>query len=91
MKQLLDGGLDVERIRVYLEEVVSHYTKTAPTVSTWADDLYMRLAESPERVTVKELIMVGRLYDDDGWQLANYAANTAYKCAAVDKTGWIDH
>lgn len=71
--------LDIEEIRLFLVSVEAHYEKSAPTVSRWADDLYIRLGDDLSSVRVIELLHAQALYQDEEWQHPNYAANRIYK------------
>lgn len=78
----------------FLEEAVTHYETTAPTVAAHCDDLYRRLttkvadSDSPRMI---ELIAVGSIHDEKaGWLLPNVAANLIYKIRhrlGMDVTG----
>lgn len=78
----------------FLEEAVTQYETTAPTVAAHCDDLYRRLTtkvadeESPK---VVELLVVGMIHDaKGGWLLPNAAANHIYKLRhrlGMDVTG----
>ena len=65
-----------------LTETVTHYATLAPTVSRWADSLYVRIAGGPGDVTLDEVYTLQRLRDDAGWLPGNLAANTVYKLKA---------
>lgn len=67
-----------DHLRDKLTEIAGHYEKTAPTVNAWADELYIRMNEKPERVVLAELMMVERLHDRDGWMYPTVAANAVY-------------
>lgn len=62
-----------------LEEACDFYDQSAPTVRDHCDDLYVRIGEAPERVTLAELTAVQALWSDVGWMHPNYAANLVYK------------
>ena len=70
--------LDVHAISSFLTEVCEHYEKSAPTVRDWADDLYMRIGEAPERVSLLELGQALRLRQEGEWCPPNLAANEVY-------------
>jgi hypothetical protein len=69
---------DVDKCREFLEVLVLHYEKLAPTVSRYADDVYIRLGDG-EPVQIRELTTLRSLYTEDGWQQHNLAANLIYK------------
>ena len=60
-----------------LTEAAERYQKTAPTVSAHIEDLYIRISESPAKVSLAELDSVAQLWNDD-WEHPNYAANRIY-------------
>lgn len=76
---MIELGLDYDKLRIYAESVVMEYRQTAPVVAAYADWLYIALNEEQEKVTLKELILVGRLYEDGEWLHPNLAANLVYK------------
>jgi hypothetical protein len=55
------------------ETVSSHYEKTAPTVSEWAEMLYRA---SDYDVTLADLVLLGSLAKEK--EQSNYAANRVY-------------
>lgn len=56
------------------------YERSAPTVHTWLDDLYIRLGEDCDHVAVSELLLAVDLRTNDGiWMRPNTAANRVYK------------
>ena len=71
--------IDIIAIRQFLAEVVMHYEHSAPTVSRWADDLYIRLGEDVSGVRVSEIVTAGKLTINEQWALPNWAANIIYK------------
>jgi hypothetical protein len=62
----------------FLEEAAGHYDKTAPTVEQFVDNLYRRMGEKPETVTLFEIMTVEELRQDGVWEQPNYAANRIY-------------
>jgi len=70
--------IDLEGIEKFLVNAVNHYEKSAPTVSRYADDLYVRLQEK-RPVQLWEVLTVLELRTPDGWLQANFAANLIYK------------
>jgi len=65
-------------LRSHLEVAVEHYERSAPVVSRWADDLYIRLDENGDSIIMSEIAFAYRLHEDEGWMDANYAANQLY-------------
>ena len=77
--------IDIIAIRQFLAEIVFHYETSAPTVSRWADDLYIRLGEDVSGVRVSEIVTAQKLTIDGQWALPTYAANMIYH--AMDALG----
>jgi len=71
--------IKVEAIHKFLARVVQQYEKTAPTVSAWADNLYIRLNEDVYSVWLVELLQAQALLENDHWEHPNFAANRVYK------------
>lgn len=69
--------LDLLNYQKKLAEAVAHYERTAPTVAEHCDDLFIRMNEAAERVTLAELNAVAALWSSD-WLQPNYAANHVY-------------
>lgn len=81
--------MDIDAYLAKLTEACDHYEKTAPVVRDHCDDLYIRINESPDRVTLAELNQVAALWSDD-WMHPNYAANHVYRLRSrfgMDTTG----
>lgn len=70
--------IDFDAINARLTEIAGRYEKTAPTVSDWANDLYIRIGEKPETVALPELAILARFVEDGTWMHPNYAANAVY-------------
>lgn len=62
----------------FLADACDHYEKTAPTVHAFCDDLYIRMNENPQSVTLFELRKVSYLRDSEQWMQPNFAANFIY-------------
>ena len=77
--------LDYDALCAFVAEVVVHYQKIAPTVTTYADWLYVALEEERAKVTLLELLWVMRLREDGIWLDANSAANLIFKL--LDRLG----
>ncbi len=69
---------DVKAYCNRLTEACEHYERSAPTVRDHCDDLYQRINETPERVTLAELLGVSWLWADGEWAAPSYAANRVY-------------
>jgi hypothetical protein len=67
--------IDFDALEDHLTRTCEEYEKTAPAVSRYADDLYIRLKESPETVVLPEILFVSRLAGEGTWMQPNYAAN----------------
>jgi hypothetical protein len=73
---------DFHEYRRMLTAACNTYEQSAPTVCDHCDDLYRRMDEAPDAVTLAELIEVQSLWaeaDRDGWTPPQYAANRVYK------------
>ena len=82
----------LQAIQEQLTAVADHYDKTAPTVTEWANDLYIRINESPETVRLPELTMLSRFAEEGIWLQPNYAANQVYHLMhrlGMDVTGHV--
>lgn len=71
--------IDLDLINQHLTSVVRQYKTSAPTVSQWANHLYMTLQEDTGKVTVRELLAAGALREEGQWEQPNMAANRIYK------------
>ena len=88
-------GINPDVIRDFLQAACLHYEKTAPAVSNYLDDLYIRTGESTQHVSLFELLRSQQLYDVESgqWMHPNLAQNTVYKTLDIlerDTTGIID-
>jgi hypothetical protein len=82
--------IDMQAIEGFLVEACERYEHTAPTVCDHINDLYVRLNETPEKVSVLELVRVLGLREEGEWEHPNYAANRIYKLRdrlGMDTTG----
>ncbi len=71
--------IDIKSSHKFLEVVVRQYEKSAPTVSRWADDLYIRLHDDIRHVLLIELITAQSLLEENTWVHPHLAANRIYK------------
>jgi hypothetical protein len=69
----------VEKTLKLLELAVVYYQRSAPTVSGYLNDLYIRINERPDEVRLSELLFAESLLSDGEWTQPNYAANQVYK------------
>jgi len=68
------------------------YEKTAPTAYNWLNDLYIRIDEAPETVTLKELQLIEKLLENEEWINPNYLTNCIFKLLAPeDRKGLISY
>lgn len=65
--------------RRFIEAACNHYSKSAPALCDWLDELYIALSEAPLTVTVFELQQLNQLKMDGEWEHPNYAQNRWYK------------
>ena len=88
-------AIDIDNIRNELSKICVCYEKSAPAVSQWADDLYMRLQDNPRDILLGELLIINHLHNNnEGFIHPNFAQNTVYHLLnnlRLDTTGWIDH
>lgn len=61
----------------FLEKAVEYYHTSAPALSDWLDDLYMRLSDSCN-VDLREILFIEKLKEDGTWMHPNYASNQQY-------------
>lgn len=91
------SGLDFAALDEFLSAAVRVYEQSAPLVSRWLDDLYIRVfTTGPEHVNLAELICATNLYETEAhiWLTPHYAQNRVYKLLdrlGQDTTGWLDH
>ena len=71
--------INLKALRDFLARVVMQYEKSAPTVSRWADDLYIRVGEDIRSIQLVELLQAQALLENGQWEQPNYAANRIYK------------
>jgi len=77
---------DTEGFKQFLAEAVKHYEKSAPRLSTWLDEMYMRLGEEDwKTITLEEIQQIQYLYADDCWLGAEWAQNNIYRL--LNRTG----
>jgi hypothetical protein len=72
--------IDFDMLQATLEKVVGAYEKTAPTVSDWANDLFIRISEDMDSIRLVEIMMAGRIYNErEGFMGPHEAANQVFK------------
>lgn len=72
--------LSVEKFKKFLEEAVKHYAQSAPRLSTWLDEMYIRLGEEDwKTITLVEIQQIQYLHVDDCWLAAEWAQNNIYR------------
>lgn len=62
----------------FLEDAVSHYERSAPTVADYCDDLYRRSHQAPQSVSLAELAGVQNLQEQGEWITPHFAVNRVY-------------
>lgn len=67
--------IDVDKIEKWIEDAVRQYEKSAPETAAYLDDLYVRIQEQAEDVSLRELMLVSRLLTESGWMDPHYAQN----------------
>lgn len=71
---------DVKRLKKFLELAVAHYQKHAPAwFINWLDEIYMKLSDGWQTLTLDEITTIANLYRDEQWQAEAFAVNSAYK------------
>jgi hypothetical protein len=76
------GIIDFDNLQSTLEKIVHYYDRVspAPTVSNWANDLYIRVSEDIDSIRMVEIMMADRLYSErDGMMNPSEAANQVFK------------
>lgn len=72
-------ALDLEAFERFIQVALATYQSSAPTVVSHLNDLYLRVIECPEQVTLFELTQVTKLLENSIWMQANHAANFIYR------------
>ena len=87
--------INFDRLNQTITNCCNHYEKSAPIVSRWLDQLYVRIDETPENVVLTELMFVVRLENSEGIRLdPNSATNQLYHLQdrlSQDTTGNIGY
>tara|TARA_R110000868_G_scaffold241646_1_gene497153 strand:- start:342 stop:620 length:279 start_codon:yes stop_codon:yes gene_type:complete len=78
-----EAFFDYAATRKFIESAATHYSKTAPALCDWLDDVYIALNEAPLTVTVFELFQLQALRLDGEWEHPNYAQNRWYKVREI--------
>ncbi len=82
---------DWDAFEEFAEPAVVHYRESAPTVSRYLDDLYIRVRTGEGApVLLDEILTVQRLYESEQYLEPNHAANLIYKLMSrlgMDTTG----
>ena len=63
----------------FIEQAITNYRVSAPAVVAYLDDLYVRVQDQSDAVTLYELRQASFLYVDGGWAHPNLAQNRIYK------------
>ena len=83
--------IDLDAISKHLSMVATHYERTAPTVSHWADTLFMTMQEDLGKVTLREVVTASALLEEGQWEQPNMAANRIYKLMESKKQDTTGH
>lgn len=67
--------IDIDKIEKFVQDAVIHYEKSAPEATAYLDDLYVRIQEQAEDVSLRELMLVSHLMTESGWMDPHYAQN----------------
>jgi hypothetical protein len=72
--------LDTEGFRQFLQSAVLHYEQSAPRLSAWLDEMYIRMGEEDwKTITLEEIQQIQYLYADDCWLNPANAQNNIYR------------
>ena len=73
--------IDFDAIQAGLEKIVSGFEKSAPTVSDWANDLYIRVSEDFDSIRLVEIRAAEMIVKEWGFYQGSpsLAANMIYK------------
>jgi hypothetical protein len=70
----------VEKFKQFLAEAVHHYEQSAPRLSEWLEEMYIRLGEDEwKTITLEEIQQIQYLHADDCWLGAEWAQNNIYR------------
>lgn len=91
----MEKFLDIKSARKFIEQALKHYQEQkAPAWFTdWLDELYIRLHEDLKGVSLYEMAILARLYEN-GWIGQPFAVNMIYKMfdhLGRDTTGIIGY
>lgn len=72
--------LDTNAFKQFLAEAVKHYAESAPRLSEWLEEMYIRLGEEDwKTITLEEIQQIQYLYADECWLGAEWAQNNIYR------------
>ena len=72
--------IDVKKMAKFIEQAVAHYQKTAPAwFIDWLDEVYRKLSDGWQSITLDEVITIANLFVDGGWKPEPFAVNNVYK------------
>jgi hypothetical protein len=88
-------GINTDTLQAFIQDACIHYEKSSPAVSNYLDNLYIRVSEDTQHVSLFELLRTHQLYDveSEQWMNPNLAQNTVYKTLDIlemNTTGMID-
>lgn len=87
--------LDIKSARKFVEQAMKHYLseKSPGWFTNWLDELYIRLHDDLKGVSLYEMAILDRLYEN-GWMPQQLAVNLVYKMfdhLGRDTTGIIGY
>lgn len=73
--------LDIESARKFIEQAMKHYLaeKASGWFTDWLNDLYIKLGENCQEVTLDEMLNLQSLHCDGQWKPQTFAQNAIYK------------
>lgn len=70
----------IEKFKKFLEQAVRHYEQSAPRLSAWLEEMYIRLGEEEwKTITLEEIQQIQYLFADNQWLAAEWAQNNIYR------------
>lgn len=71
---------DGKKMGKFIEQAVAHYQKHAPAwFVNYLDEVYAKLSEGWQSITLDEVVTIANLYRDGQWQSELFAVNNTYK------------
>jgi hypothetical protein len=76
----MEGFWNWQACRKFIQQAIEHYKYAPGWFTDWLDDLYIRLDEQCNSITLDEIQTLGMLSPDgNSWEPENYAVNRIYK------------